>query len=447
MAVQQEDPQQRQLRGLALLLQLQRKARAAEDLAALGFVIVNESRSLVEYRQAALWLDRPTQPVAAVSGIAQLDAQAPYIVWLNGVCRRQFQTDNHSAYQLLQATDLPESLQAEWQQWLPAFGLWLPLKVQGRTLGGWLLVREQAWQEGEAVLLAELSDAYAHAWQTLQPRKPWWRGLYTPVALKRWALAVILLLLIPVRLSVLAPAEVIAAQPTVIRAPLEGVVDTFQIQPNQAVAAEQLLLTLENTDIANRLEVSRKVLAVAEAEYRKTAQQAMFDADSKAEMTVLKGRMEQHAAEVEYLAEQLARSQIKAPHAGVAIFSDVHDWIGRPVALGERILNLADPAQVELEMRVPVADFIELADGAEAVMFLNIDPQHPLDAEVYSLSYQAEVGTDQVLAYRVKARLADVEQLPRIGLKGTAKLYGQRVTLFYYLFRRPLSGVRQWLGL
>ncbi len=447
MAVQQADFEQRQLRGLALLLQLQRKARAAEDLAALGFIIVNESRVLLEYRQSALWLDRPLQPVAAVSGIAQLEPHAPYIVWLNAVCRRQIETNDAQAFRYLQAADVPEALRADWRQWLPAYGLWLPLKVQGRILGGWLLAREQAWQEPEVVLLAELSDAYAHAWQALLPRPPWYRHLYAPRILRVWVVAIVLIMLLPLRQSVLAPAEVIAAQPTMIRAPLEGVVDTFQIQPNQNVIAGQLLLTLENTDIANRLEISRKALAVAEAEYRKTAQQAMFDAESKAELTVLKGRMALHAAEVDYLAEQLARSQITAPHAGVAIFSDVHDWIGRPVALGERMLMLADPGQVELEMRVPVADFIELADGAEAVMFLNIDPQQPLDAKVYSLSYQAEPGADQVLAYRVKAHLQYAETLPRIGLKGTAKLYGQRVTLFYYLFRRPLSGLRQWLGL
>jgi len=35
----------------------------------------------------------------------------------------------------------------------------------------------------------------------------------------------------------------------------------------------------------------------------------------------------------------------------------------------------------------------------------------------------------------------------RIGWQGSAKIYGERVTLFTYLFRRPISAIRPWIGL
>jgi len=46
--------------------------------------------------------------------------------------------------------------------------------------------------------------------------------------------------------------------------------------------------------------------------------------------------------------------------------------------------------------------------------------------------------------------VADIqhEDLPhRIGLRGTAKLYGEKVSLAYYLLRRPITFVRQHLGI
>jgi len=440
------DALQRQLQAMALLSQLQRKARSAQTPEELGFVIVNETRMLLEYRQAALWVNQPSARVRAVSDVAMLDAQAPYIVFLDSLCRQQYDKDDVSKPIWVSATELPEAMRKEWQQWLAPHAIYLPLMAFGKVVGGLLLVREQKWQEAEAVLLAELGDAYGHAWRALQPAEAWWRRLAGRNTLTRWLLGVAVLLMLPLRQSVVAPAEVVAYQPTVIRAPLQAVVDQFYTQPNQSVDPQQVLLTLENTDISNRLEISRKALAVAEAEYRKTAQQAMFDQKSKADMAVLKAQIDQQRAEVDYMQDQMRRSQIKAPHAGVAIFSDVHDWIGRPVALGEKILLLADPERVELEIHLPVADLIELTDGAEAVMFLNVEPQHPLDAKVYSVSYQAELGADNVLFYKVKAHIGEAKPAPRIGLKGTAKLYGQRVTLFYYLFRRPLAALRQWLG-
>ena len=51
------------------------------------------------------------------------------------------------------------------------------------------------------------------------------------------------------------------------------------------------------------------------------------------------------------------------------------------------------------------------------------------------------------LAFALRARFEDGEAMPRIGLRGTAKVYGERSSLFMFLFRRPLSALRQGLGL
>jgi hypothetical protein len=213
------------------------------------------------------------------------------------------------------------------------------------------------------------------------------------------------------------------------------------------VNSGDLLVSLENTDIANRLDIARKALAVAETDFRSNAQQAVFDGKNKADLNVLKSKVEQHSAEVAYIQDQLARSQIKASQQGIVIFTDAQDWLGKPVAIGEGILQIANSQQVELKMHLPVADLIVFDNNAETVMFLNSDPQHPIEANLYYSSYQAEISADNLLTYRLKAHLRDSSDIPRIGLKGIAKIYGQRVTLFYYLFRRPIAGMRQWLGI
>ena len=43
------------------------------------------------------------------------------------------------------------------------------------------------------------------------------------------------------------------------------------------------------------------------------------------------------------------------------------------------------------------------------------------------------------LAYRIRGDFEEGQVLPRIGMRGTAKLYGAPVTLGYYLLRRPLA--------
>ena len=439
----QNDAAQRQLQGLALLLQIQRQARAAEDSSALGFTMVNETRHLLAYRQAALWIKNPFSRIAAVSGVAITDIHAPYIVWLKQTADAIQSLDAEGPI-LFTASDLPEHLASHWTDWCAPYGLAMPLKTRDQVLGRLVFFQDQDWQAGEISLLQELVDAYAHAWLALEGRADWWQRL-KKIPRRVWWLGLVLFW--PVRISVLAPAEITPLNPTLIRAPMEGVIDHFEVQPNQLVARDDTLVVLENTDIRNRLDVARKSLAVAEAEYRSNFQMAVLDNKNKSELSVLKSKIDQHIAETEFLEAQLARTDMHAPHAGVAIYSDPQDWLGKPVTTGEKILQLADPSKVELTVELPVADLISLPDAAEVVMYLNTDPNHPVDAQLYSVAYQSEVSHDNVLAYRLKARLTEQETPPRIGLQGTAKIYGDRVTLFYYMFRKPLAGLRQWIGL
>jgi len=438
---------QRQLTALATLLQLEKAFRNADTAEALAYTLVNDTRGLIEFRQAALWRIDSAE-VSAVSGLSVIDTNAPYISWLQQLCK-QLSLDTSGTIRPLTAEDVESDLAEQWPQWLPAHAVWLPVSAYGATpQAGLLLARESAWADGELYLLEHVADTFGHAWAALAPRPPFWKRDWLTKKRLMISLAVLFCLLwIPVRQTALAPASVIPAHPTILRAAIDGVVDRFYIQPNDQVARDQLLLSLEEETIKNKLTVTRKALAVAEAEYRKTAQQAMFDMDSKAQVNILKSRTEQQEAEVRSMEDWLARIDIKAPHAGIAVFSDVNDWIGKPVSIGERILMVADPGDVELEVQLPVADAIKLEPGAKVQFFLNIDPSAPISADLYFAAYQAEVTPDEALAYRLKARFKQAEVLPRIGLRGTAKVFGSRVPFVYYVLRRPLAALRQWMGM
>jgi multidrug efflux pump subunit AcrA (membrane-fusion protein) len=83
-----------------------------------------------------------------------------------------------------------------------------------------------------------------------------------------------------VHLTVLAPGELVAAQPAVLRAPMDGVVEQIHVQPNEMVKQGQLLFNLDEAQLASRLEVSEQALQTAEAEYRQFAQLALGDVRS-----------------------------------------------------------------------------------------------------------------------------------------------------------------------
>lgn len=441
----------KQLAGLGLLLQLGHRARDAENPGQLGFVVVNETRQLIAYRQAAVWL--AGKGLAAVSGLPAPEANTPYGQWLDAVCRHLKPTLTRQNHLLLDPAALPEDLQRDWDDWLPAAVLLLPWRnPQGELIGAWLLARDESWNEGEIQVLEDLARTYGHAWLAFLPRENWRaqakRFLGNRQRQKRLALGILALCLFPVRLTVLAPAEVVPKEPFLVRAPLEGVVDKFHVQPNQPVTLNQALFDLDTTGLRTRLGVARKSFEAASEEYRQSAQMAVNDDDrSRLEMAQKKGRMDEKAEELAYSEQLMDRVRVKAARPGLAVFADASDWVGKSVALGERVMVIADPAKVEISLRLPVADAIELPADAAVTLYLTTAPQYSYSATLRYAAYQAEAAPDGLVAYKLRAAFDAGETPPRLGLTGTAKLYGNWVPLSYYVLRRPLAVARQWIGL
>lgn len=441
-----------QTNPLATLLELGHRVRHAASVPELEFIAVNDTHQLVPYRQAALW--SADKGITSLSGVIQVEANVPYAQWLTTVCRHL--ADGAPAVTRVEAASLPLALAAEWADWLPAHGLWLGGAAASGEAGGLLLARDLPWSDGEVALLAEWADIWRHAWQARQPaaRWPWQRRRsasddaprrWWQSRVLRWSAAALLLALVPVRLSVLAPGELVPSHPAVIRAPLEGVIDTFHVQPNQEVREGQPLFGFDEVLIQSRLEVARQSLATTETEYRQTMQQALLDPKSKAQLAVLTGKIEEKRAEVAFIADQLGRARVLAPRDGIALFDDPSEWIGRPVAVGERIMRIAPPGDIEVEAWVPLADAIPLTEAAPVNLYLNASPLDPVPAQLRYLSHDAVERPDGSYAYRLRASLTE-PTAHRVGLKGSAKLRGRWVPLVYWVLRRPLASIRTTIG-
>lgn len=449
--------------SLAALLDLSRRARHARDMAELSFMAANDTHTLAPYRQAALWAE--DAGLRALSGVVQIEANAPYAQWLDRVFRHvNIEGKRPHAFD---KSDLPEVLAADWDEWLPQHAMWLPLAadrdVKGSARGALLLVRDLPWTEQEGSLLVEWMDVWNHAWQArfkpplfslhvwkarimrfLRPgegERGWYKSRTLLIAV-----IVLGLLFYPMRLSVLAPGELVPAKPAVIRAPLEGVIESFAVRPNQTVKKGQLLFSFDEALIQSRLEVGRQNMATAEAEYRQTAQQALSDVRSKAQMALLSGKIREKRAEVDYLEDQLSRARVLAPQDGIVLVDDPSEWIGRPVAVGERVMRIAIPDDKEIEVWVAMGDAIPLVEGASVNLYLNASPLAPVKATLRYVAHEAVQRPDGSYAYRVRAHLEGSTE-HRVGLKGTAKLYGESVPFAYWLMRRPWATIRSTLGL
>lgn len=257
---------------------------------------------------------------------------------------------------------------------------------------------------------------------------------------------VIVIFLFPVRLSVLVPGELVAANPSVLRSPVDGVIGQIFVQPNQAVKEGDPLFNLDLTTLENKLRIAQQELGIASAEFRSSSIQSLSDAKSRSQLSPQEGRIAEKRLEVEYLQDMLARSQLLAPKDGIVIFDDPSEWIGKPVIAGEKVMIVVADKQVEIEAWLPMNDAIELPSKSPVTLYLNATPLSPVNGKLKYAGHEILKRPDGSYAYRVRAVVDDSDP-PRAGLKGTAKVNGPYVPVYYWLLRKPLGYMRQFLGI
>ena len=433
----------------AALLRLEQMVLSAQSLAEARFIITNETRSLSPYIQATLLLGELDEPLIAhcLSDVSEVDRTTPFVAWVERLAQHMHAQSLGKAIVPIQGEQLTAALRREWPDFAAASLLWVPLySAEHQRQGALLLSREQPWSARELAVLSHLSTVYAVGLQRHARRKRWhWQQPRT----RKWAwvaaVALVVLSLWPVRMSVLAPAEISPRDAFVVAAPIDGVVTGIRVLPNQLVVPNTVLAELESTDLKGLQDIAGKALDVAQAELHRTQQAAFVDPARKADLAQLQAQVDLKRREFQLAQSRHQKTVLNSDRAGVAVVDDPQAWKGRPVRVGERILSIADPAHVEVTVMVPVKDAIVLEAGHDIRLFLDTDPLRSLKGKVKYVVYEPTMASEWP-AYKVTATLDASEPVPRIGLRGTARIYGEDTLLFYYLLRRPITAARQWIG-
>lgn len=438
--------------ALMALLKVEADARKAQSQPEMIFLIANELRKLTRARQVFVLRRRSFRSltVVGVNSLESIDPNAPLVRWIERMTKR---------------LKSEEGLKAEREFALPAYCdkdeeetatypfrefIWLPLRLSDDTVfGGVLLARETPWRDADKVIARRLTETFSHAWVALiGERRLRTKGRTRKFVVTAALACISIAMLIPVSITALAPAEVIPANPFVVTAPIDGVIDKVFVDPNARVALNQPLIKFVDTTLRNKLSVAEREAVVARSQLKRYTQSAFDDPQAKRELRTAMSRLELKKAESQFARDLLSRTLVRAPNRGVVVFNNKNELAGRPVAVGERIMAIANPKQVRLKIELPVDDAIVLVPNAKVKVYLDSDPLNPLVGQVVSAAHEARKTPSDTMAYEL---IADFDyrttHIPRLGVRGTAQVYGQSAPVFLYLFRRPLSALRQKLGL
>lgn len=418
----------------------------------LYLLAANGMATLVGAEQAVVWvrggLGKPR--VVAISGLSSVERNIDFTHWFESAAQ-VFSEHSGTLIEAVPEEFENQRLHAERSLYLLEDALHARLvSTRGEVLGGLFVSRSGLFTEEEIVRLHRYSVSLARLCERWHAGST--RDIMRLLRQRRHALKLMLSLgvlavsFIPVRMSATASVEISARAAIPVSATQEGVIERILVRPNQTVTAGTPLVRYDGAVVRNRLAVAHQNIGVAQADLDRTTGKSFSDETARAELRTLRARVAEKAAESRYLEELARRLEIHAATAGVAIFTDAEDWVGRPVQSGERIMMLADPSKVWITLYLPPDEAIPLETYPEVKVHLDIDPLVSLSGRVVESSYEAVLTQEGHLAFMMRAILDVGQTVPRIGLKGVARVYGDYRPLGYVILRKPFRAMRRMIG-
>ena len=333
--------------------------------------------------------------------------------------------------------------------------LWTPIWINDEVTFGVLYARGKPWRCDELDLATRCARIFSKQAQRLRvqtapSKRP---PIKSPFSRSKQAGAVLAVLFtiglsMPTTMMVSAPFQVVSQSHLIVAAPLEGVVEQVLVKPGEAVETGQPLVKFVDVAEKNQVSIARRQVEMSEALLRRANQMSFEKQESGRELGPSLADVAIKRAELNLAVERSARATVNAEADGVAVFTDEKSLIGRPFSIGERVLEIADPDRIEFEIILDVSDSIPLTYGLPVKLFPDASPLQSVKAQITQISYLAEQDRLGRFSYKLFATPnPDEPETLRLGTTGTAKIYGQKVPLALYLFRRPIASARQWIGL
>ena len=119
------------------------------------------------------------------------------------------------------------------------------------------------------------------------------------------------------------------------------------------------------------------------------------------------------------------------------ILNDPEEWRGKPVHVGEKVMMITDPNNTKLRIWIPEADNIPLDPNIPIDVILDPNPAETHKAKLIYVANASTVSENHVPSFVAEADWIQKPQDVKMGVKGTSILYGEHVSVFYLLLRRP----------
>jgi RND family efflux transporter MFP subunit len=433
--------------------------------------IVNAPQAVIPYERAAVGLERGGKyKLSAVTGVTQLDADAPDIAPLNDILRWAMLSEE-VVYVRQHGTEIDaarEETRAKFQSYFEKSGMRgfyaIPLTDDTGRVGIFGIESSDpdflsnAHLEILQVLAGQATVALRNA--QMYKEVPFISMLQPVLEKKRkfmalekrrrifWmatAAAVLIFLAgfpLPLRVdgdAVVAPVHTAQIQPEV-----EGVVSRVYVREGEHVTRGQVIADLADWQ-------ARSALAQAQAKYQTALLQMnrSLAANDASEAGVQRIQADFWKSELGRAQELLDKTRLRSPIDGFVATPHVENMVGKRLQYGDTFAEVVDTSRAIADVAIDDIDSGLLRVGSRASIKLNSFPTRIFRGDVTVVSPRGIVQGDSRVFF-ARVALPNSDGAIRAGMEGRGKVRAGWYPAGYVLFRKPLlwiySRAWSWFG-
>ncbi len=462
---------ERKVEILELLVSISHEITSTLNLERVLQTIVNASQAVIPYERAAVALVQGGKyKLSALTGVTQLDANAPDVSPLNDILRWAMLSGEvvHVRQHGDEVDATREETRAKFRSYFELSGMRafyaIPLSDDTGRVG--ILGLESADPDfltpahveilqvlaGQATVSLRNAQMYKEVpfISVLQPMLEKKRKFMAMEKRRRASMvaaaAAVLIFLVgfpwPLRVdgdALAAPVHSAQIQPEV-----EGTVSKVYVREGEHVAPGQVLAELANWE-------PRTALSQAEAKYQTVLLQMnrALAASDGSEAGIQRAQADYWKSEVARDQELLDKMRLRSPIDGIVATPHVENMVGRRLQHGDTFAEVVDTSRAIVDVAIDDSDAALVRVGTHASVKLNGFPTQVFRGDVTIVSPKGTlVGDSRVFFARVA--VANPEGTIRAGMEGRGKLRIGWYPAGYVLFRGPLlwlySKVWSWFG-
>ena len=200
-------------------------------------------------------------------------------------------------------------------------------------------------------------------------------------------------------------------------APIDGYIKTVLVKPGDSIVKNQVLLTMDVSDVQLKLDSANAEAAKYQAEYTKDT----ADPTKQADAAIALAEKNAALADAALYQDQIDRAQVKAPFDGVVLEGDLTDQVLAPKKQGDELFTVAATSGLRANISVSERDIQDLKTGQHGKLATTSLPMEKYNITIDRI-VPLGVAKEQENVFTAYAHLDQTSDSWRPGMAGEVRI-------------------------